>query len=484
MRRRRGHEQSFLRSPVLIGALTTLVVIVAVVLAYKANSGLPFVPTYDLHVHMKDASELQKGDDVNEGGALVGLVSGITAVRTRAGTPVADVTLKLYKNVEPLPADTRFTARLKGSIGVKYMEVSPGRSRRGLANGATVPVSQTGASTDLDQLLTMFTPPTRRGVQQSTIGFGEAVAGRGYDLNRAIGKFLPLIFNLLPVTTNLASTSTDLAGFFRGLERFSGALAPVAQTQASLFTNLNTTFSALAGVAPSLQGTISQTPPAFEAVISQSPIIRPFLTDTASLLTQFEPGIKTLRTSAPVLTDVFRTGAQNLPATIPFDRRLTSFSKTLGHVANEPAVQQGVQSLSYTAKQLQQPLAFLTPVQSTCNYVTLFLRNIAEATTEHVGNAGFLDVLPLTIRDSPGPNRSYESQPSSEPYTGAASFTPGIGSVGPLHSDPYPNTASPGEARECSAGNEPYQSGKGALVGNPTTNVGIGTEKTTRGGSS
>jgi len=484
MRRRRGHEQSFLRSPVLIGALTTLVVIVAVVLAYKANSGLPFVPTYDLHVHMKDASELQKGDDVNEGGALVGLVSGITAVRTRAGTPVADVTLKLYKNVEPLPADTRFTARLKGSIGVKYMEVSPGRSRRGLANGATVPVSQTGASTDLDQLLTMFTPPTRRGVQQSTIGFGEAVAGRGYDLNRAIGKFLPLIFNLLPVTTNLASTSTDLAGFFRGLERFSGALAPVAQTQASLFTNLNTTFSALAGVAPSLQGTISQTPPAFEAVISQSPIIRPFLTDTASLLTQFEPGIKTLRTSAPVLTDVFRTGAQNLPATIPFDRRLTSFSKTLGHVANEPAVQQGVQSLSYTAKQLQQPLAFLTPVQSTCNYVTLFLRNIAEATTEHVGNAGFLDVLPLTIRDSPGPNRSYESQPSSKPYTGAASFTPGIGSVGPLHSDPYPNTASPGEARECSAGNEPYQSGKGALVGNPTTNVGIGTEKTTRGGSS
>ncbi len=168
----------------------------------------------------------------------------------------------------------------------------------------------------------MFTPPTRKGVQQSTIGFGEAVAGRGYDLNRAIGKFLPLVSNLLPVATNLASPSTDLAGFFRGLEQFSGALAPVAQAQASLFTNLNTTFSALAGVAPSLQDTISQTPPAFEAVISQSPIIRPFLTDTASLLTQLEPGIKTLRTSAPALTNVFRTGVQNLPATIPFDRRL------------------------------------------------------------------------------------------------------------------------------------------------------------------
>ena len=112
--------------------------------------------------------------------------------------------------------------------------------------------------------------------------------------------------------------------------------------------------------------------------------------------------------------------------------------------------------------------------------MTLFLRNIAESTTEHVGNAGFLDVLPLTIRDSPGPNRNYESQPSSKAYTGPASFTPGVGSVGPLHSNPYPNTASPGEERECAAGNEPYHA-TGALVGNPTTSVGVKTEKTTRG---
>ena len=145
MRRRRGRETSFLHSPVLIGALTVLVVIVAVALAYRANTGLPFTPTYNLHVQMHDASELQTGDDVNEGGALVGLVSGITATRNRAGEPVADVNLKLYKNIEPLPADTRFIVRLKGSIGVKYLEIEPGHSRRDLPNGATVPVSQTGA---------------------------------------------------------------------------------------------------------------------------------------------------------------------------------------------------------------------------------------------------------------------------------------------------------------------------------------------------
>jgi hypothetical protein len=181
---------------------------------------------------------------------------------------------------------------------------------------------------------------------------------------------------------------------------------------------------------------------------------------------------------------VFRTGVQNLPATIPFDRRLVSLSKTIGHFGQSPAVQQGLNSLSYTAKALQQPLAFLTPVQSTCNYVTLFLRNIASATSEHVPNGGFLDFLPLSIRDSPGVNLNYESQQSSKAYTGpVVDNDPTTGFIGPLHANPYPNTASPGQTRECSAGNERYN-GSGPLIGNPPGNVGVATEKTTRGGTS
>ena len=45
MRNRNG---GFAVSPVLVGAVTVLVIIVAVFLAYNANNGLPFVSTYDL----------------------------------------------------------------------------------------------------------------------------------------------------------------------------------------------------------------------------------------------------------------------------------------------------------------------------------------------------------------------------------------------------------------------------------------------------
>ena len=44
MRRRRGATGLF-ANPVLVGAVTLLVVNVAIVLAYYANNGLPFVPT-------------------------------------------------------------------------------------------------------------------------------------------------------------------------------------------------------------------------------------------------------------------------------------------------------------------------------------------------------------------------------------------------------------------------------------------------------
>jgi len=69
--RRRG-SASIAANPVLIGAATTLVVIVAVFLAYNANSGLPFVPTYELKTRVPNAANLVKGNDVRVGGTRVG----------------------------------------------------------------------------------------------------------------------------------------------------------------------------------------------------------------------------------------------------------------------------------------------------------------------------------------------------------------------------------------------------------------------------
>ena len=471
MRRR---NQSVLSSPVVVGALTLLVTIVAVVLAFQANNGLPFVPRYNLHVQVRDAEELTHGAEVHMGGTLIGDVASVQAARDRAGQPIAMLNLQLNKSVGPLPVDTRFTIRLKDAIGEKFLDVSLGRAKRTWRNGSTVPISQTGAEVDLDQFLSMFTPPTRAGVAASTVGFGEALAGRGSAVNNAIGALVPLVTDLGPVTRNLASSGTNLGGFFRGLGSFVGALAPVAGQQASMFVGLDGTFKALAGVArPYLQDWISQTPPTFQAVIADSPREQAFASDTAALFSELRPGFATLPQSAPVLADAFAAGTRNLPGTAQLDQRTVTLSHTLQSYSANSTVQSGLARITLTAHSLISPLAFLTPVQSSCNYVTLFLRNIASSLSDNVGTGTVLRFVQVAIDDVAGG----EGVPSSSPY-----LTPGTaGGVNhaPLHADPYPNTDSPGETAECSAGNEPFNSGA-AAIGNPQGNVGLHTEATKR----
>ena len=411
------------------------------------------------------------------GGALVGAVTTVDASRDASGRPIALLRLDLNKTVQPLPVDSHFDIRLKGAIGLKYLSVTPGTSSRVLPNGATVPISQSSAEVDLDQVLSIFDPPTRVGVRKSTIGFSDALAGRGSDLNNAIGAFVPLVRDLGPVASNLASRRSDLGGFFRGLEAFSGALAPVAQTQADLYVNLDTTFGALAPVAvPFLQDWISQTPPTFSTVIADSPSEQAFLINTAGLFSELRPGFATLARSAPVLADAFAAGTRNLPGTKALDARLLSLSQRLELYGETPAVNGGLDRLTLTAKSLRSPLAFLTPAQSTCNYVSLFLRNIGSILQERFGNGTALRFNVVVIDDVLGG----EAVPSSRPYTTAASSSASgnNGESGPLHVNPYPNTASPGQTRECAAGNEPY--GSGPVIGNPPGNVGNRTEKTTR----
>jgi ABC-type transporter Mla subunit MlaD len=480
----RRHSNNPLSNPVLIGALTVLVMVIGVILAFQANNGLPLVPRYTLHIEVSNAEELTHGAEIHMGGALVGSVSSVSATRAKDGRPIAVIDAQLNRSVEPLPVDTHFTIRMKGAIGDKFLDVTLGHAKRTWRNGATVPLGHTSALVDLDQVLDMYTPPTQVGVQETTLGFGRALAGRGSGLNRAIGNLAPLVRNLTPVMRNLASSKSNLAGFIRGVSSLVSALAPVSEQQADLFDNLDITFRALAGVAsPYLRDLITQTPATFQSVIDDGPTIEPFALNTAALFRKLAPGVASLTASAPELTAAFSAGARNLPATAGFDQRIVGLSKSLAAYGQDGIVKAGLNRLQLTASSLIKPLAFLAPVQATCNYVTLFLRNIASALSDNIGTGTVLRTLLVFIDNDVAGG---EGAPSSLPYTSYGS----VGSAGTsgretdhglLHVDLNPNTASPGETAGCSAGNEPFNANS-AVIGNPATNVGRSTETTTVSG--
>jgi hypothetical protein len=272
---------------------------------------------------------------------------------------------------------------------------------------------------------------------------------------------------------NLASKHTDLKGFLSGLGAFVGALAPVSRQQAQLYANLDTTFRSLAGVAtPYLQDWIKQTPPTFQAVASDGPEIGSFATDTAQLFADLKPGIATLPRSAPMLTAGLRAGIRTLPGTAKLDKQTVGLARALDQFGADTTVRAGLSRLALASTSLGKPIDFLAPAQGTCNYITLFLRNLASSLSDNIGTGTVLRFVLVAIDNSIAGG---EAAPSSTPYTSTSLV--GGEKHGPLHFNPYPNTASPGETNDCTAGKEPYSPNQ-AVIGNPAKNVGTATEKT------
>jgi phospholipid/cholesterol/gamma-HCH transport system substrate-binding protein len=427
------------------------------------------VPTYELKAELPSAANLVVGNDVRIGGSRAGFVGGITAKRRGDGTTIALVTLTLERSVSPLPRDSTLIVRPKSALGLKYVEITRGTDSRGFVDGATIPISATPTPVEFDEALSMFDEKTRAAIAVNTTGFGDAFAGRGESINTAIGAFRPLLRDVIPVARNLAAPRTGLRRFFVALGRTAAIVAPAAEQQAELFVNLDVTFRALREVArPFIQDSITGGVPALDAAIRSFPIQRPFLANTEGLFRELRPGAAALRRYASTIADAEEAGVRVLPRTPPFNRRLASLLEEVQRFAEDPMVPRGLKATTAALQELNPTLAYLTPAQTKCNYVTLWFRNISSLLSEGDRNGTWQRFI--IIPTPQGPNN--EGGPSSGPADGP-------GEANHVHTNPYPNTASPGQPKECEAGNEPYLRGKTVLGNVPGTQQ-AATEKTSR----
>jgi virulence factor Mce-like protein len=475
---RQGRVQRLTASPVLVGALTTLIVIVAVFLAYNANNGLPFVPTYRVSVEVPDTNSMVEGNDVRVGGVRVGAIEKIAPVTAKdphSGQIVyaAKLDLKLDKSVDPLPIDSDVIVRSRSALGLKFLQITPGESDQGLPEGGTLGLARARPEpVDIDQLFNTFQEPVRRAIQENLVEFGGAIAGRGPSLNAAIGDLRPLVERLIPVARNLSSAQTDLAGFFHGLERASAEVAPVAQTQADMFVALDRTFGALAAVSrPFIQQSITRGVTAENAAINILPRVRPFLADSTALFQDFQPAARALASASPTLARTFKVGIPVLEASPTLNAQLAPTAAALLRFSRDQDVLSGIDTLRQTAGILDPTLSFITPAQTVCHYPSILLRNAGGTVSSGDGIGTWL--RSITIVGKVGVGRPL--QPNSE---FGPSSAPANGPEVPnhLHYNPYPNTASPGQTHECEAGNEPYTKGR-TVIGNVPGNQGTITDQ-------
>ncbi|MFI5025172.1 MAG: MlaD family protein [Solirubrobacterales bacterium] len=456
-------------SPVMVGAVTVLIAILAVFLAYNANSGLPFVPTYRISAQVPNANTMLPGNEVRIGGVRVGVVEDVEPIQEEDGTVYAKLDLALDADTEPLPVDSKILVRARSALGLKYLEIQKGTSSDGFPEGDIMPPSAAEVEpVDIDEVLNTFDDPTRIAIQNNLVEFGNALAGNGPTLNLAIGQLRPLLPRLERVTKNLGSPETRLGRFFSALSDTAGEVAPVAAQQADMFVALDTTFTSLASVArPFIQETISESPPTLDVGTETLPRIRPFLDHSASLFTELQPGIASLRANADTIASALEVGAPVLAASPELNRELPPTAAALRRLNDDPDARAGIDRLNQTVNILEPTLAFLTPSQTLCNYPALALRNVESFLSQGNGTGTWQRFIVFDPPD--GPNS--EGLPAAAAANGGEPAPPGGVDRNYLHYNPYPNTAAPGQERECEAGNEGYLPAQ-QVIGNVPGNQG------------
>ena len=450
----RSQNTSIVGSPALIGAVTVLVTVMAVFLSYNANEGLPFVPTYKVSARVPNAQGLIPGNEVRIGGLRVGVVDDIKAEETEK-RPIARLDLKLDKTAEPIYTGARVTVRPRSPLGLKYVEIVPNERGRALGEGDSLSLAQARPTVDLDQVLTALDQRTRRALQVGVAGLGTGFAGRGEDVNAAIDAFPPLLRRATSVSENLADPRTGLAGLVSGAERVAGQLAPVAPQLGSLIVSSNTTAGALADVTPDIQRVLEDLPPLEAEATSTLAIARPVLRDARALVHDLRPGTRVLAPAATRLHAAIQTGIPVLRRALGLSDRLRDTLAELDALARDPATRSVVGRLLDTARVGLPYLRHVAPMQTVCNYLGLWTRNVTSTISEGDASGTWFRTLVIAAPD--------EAQARAEPSPN-------------LHANPYGNSAAPGQERECEVGNEPYREGR--QIGTVPGNQGTATERT------
>ena len=446
-------QHSLAGSPVLVGAATVLCAVVAVFLSYNANNGLPFVPTYDLTVQVPDAAGLVRGNEVRVGGKRVGVIEAIRAVPAKSGgDPVTELDVALLTTLEPLPADSQVTVRPRSPLGLKYLELKPGESRRGRPAGTEMPLRAAQPIVELDEVVNAFDVSSRRALRQTLEGLAPGFAGRGTDVNGLLAEAPRLLRGGERVMANLSAPETRLGRLITAADRLTAEVAPAASQLGSAIARADTTAGSFDSARDSLGEAIGEAPPTQTAALSALREARPLLTDAAALARDIRPGVRLLPRAGRELDRALDEGVPVLRRAVGLAGQLEDTLLAVAELSEDPATVDTLERLLAVLRSAKPTVEFLAPVQVRCNYLGLWTRNVSNTISE--GDASGTWFRTLVVAD-----KVDETLAQAEPAPD-------------LHVNIYPHT---GQNGECEAGNEPWLPGR--RIGNVPGDQGL-TERT------
>ena len=447
----RGRRSSLIANPVLVGAVTVLIVTIAVFLSYNANQGLPFVPTDEVRVELPNGANLLPGNEVREGGQRIGIVADMEPMMLGGGEVGAVAVLKLDEKTSSVPVDSQVAVRPRSVLGLKYVELIRGNDRRTLAEGDTLPLSQARIPVELDQLYNIFDEETRTGTRRSLRGFGDALTARGASLNQTITDLPRLLRHLEPVARTLADEeNTNLPRFFGELADFTRIVAPLSERYAHSFTAGADTFEAWSRDPQAVKDTIERSAPTLDAGIRSFRTQRPFLVALRDFSVSLDNAARELPRTLPRIIPALETGTPVLKRTPELNGNLRRTLASLDRLMKRPQTGQSLRGLTATATTLNPAVRFLGPYITVCNYFNYAWTHVAEHLSEPDVTGGSQRTL---LNQAPRQNFSPGSTAQAHPAQGTRVIT---GTPAHLHSNNYSAAVNDDGTADCESGQRGY----------------------------
>src|SRR3954452_16135465 len=286
-----------------------------------------------LTINFPEATTLAEAADVRIAGVTVGKVRSKDLDKELNRTTVI---LRIDPKYAPIPKDSKAILRQKTLLGETFVELSPGRPASGkLADGGTLNDAQVEPTVELDEILKIFDPSTKKAFQSWVQESAKTISGTApKDLNNALGNLAGFAQDGASVLQVLDTQSTAVRQLIKNTGVVFGALNERKGQLRQLIVNSDRTFSALAAEQDALADTFR----VFPTFLDESKVTlarledfsnntRPLVNELKPVADDLGPTVHDLGALAPDLETFFRrlppviqSSKTDLPAAAAFLR--------------------------------------------------------------------------------------------------------------------------------------------------------------------
>lgn len=217
------------RSPLLVGAISIVLLVAGVSMAFSINRFPALKGVYTVYADLEDAAGVRSGNEVRVAGVKVGQVTGL-----RLTPDAARVKMEIADDIA-LPDDIRVEVKLKTLLGQKFIDLQMPRSvlaARGdggpiagdaglLSSGDVIPIEQTKIPFDIYQAASEGTAVLAEIDKVALRELLDVLAG---TIGRSAGELERALVGLDKAGDVLAPKSVKVSRLLKHLEDLSGTL--------------------------------------------------------------------------------------------------------------------------------------------------------------------------------------------------------------------------------------------------------------------